>query len=115
MLIDAGQRRRKRERRALEVDRTPVAGADVDVRLAVGERRGQKMRRAAATEIAERAADGMFRGPHTLHGRLCPTRPDKVSAPCAKFDSIPAKLQQAKLPRIIVLKTHALKDMLVHV
>src|SRR6267142_533717 len=35
--------------------------------------------------FAERAAGGTFRGLHTLHGRLCPTRPENVSAPCAKF------------------------------
>jgi hypothetical protein len=58
----------------------------------------------------ERAVDGRSRGPHTLHGRLCPIHPENFSAPCAKFASIPAKLQQAKLPRTTALKTHRFKD-----
>lgn len=55
-----------------------------------------------------RVADGTLPGPHTLHGRLCPTHPETVSAPCAKFDSIPIKIQQAKFPRTMVLKRRAL-------
>jgi hypothetical protein len=54
----------------------------------------------------ERAVGGRPRGPHILHGRLCPIRPENFSAPCAKFASIPPKLQQAKLPRTTALKTH---------
>src|SRR5882724_11974144 len=49
--------------------------------------------------FAEHAAGGMLRGLRNLHGRLCPTHPEYVSAPCAKFDSIPVKIQQAKLLR----------------
>ena len=54
-----------------------------------------------------RVADGTLPGPHTLHGRLCPTRPDIFSAPCAKFDSIPAKIQPAKFLRTTDLKMHS--------
>jgi hypothetical protein len=61
--------------------------------------------------FADHAADGMFPGPHTLHGRRCPIHPDKISEPCAKFDSIPAKIQQAKFLRTMVFKARACECM----
>ncbi len=52
--------------------------------------------------FVEHAVDGTLRGLHIPHGRLRPSHLDNVSAPCAKFDSIPAKIQQAKVLRTMV-------------
>src|SRR5438445_12660714 len=52
----------------------------------------------------------MFRGLHTLRGRLYPIRPQNVSAPCAKFELVLIKIQQAKILREILYKVHALRS-----
>src|SRR5579864_6627124 len=53
----------------------------------------------------------MFRDLRSLRGRLCPIRLENPSAPCAKFELVPVKIQQAKILREILSKVHALPIM----
>src|SRR5690349_7462601 len=48
----------------------------------------------------------MFRDLRSLRGRLCPIHPENVSAPYAKFELVPLKIQQTKILIEILSKVH---------